>query len=201
MILSKLRELTRVIRLLSDSTLIKDLVARTSHLREIEQIRAEFPTCRIHSNVILNGYATNSLMLASGVGIHAGSILSFGDELNGAGKIRIGCRTWIGQYNNLRAGGGEIVIGSDCLISQFCTLVASNHGASRETPIIQQAPQRDRCGVTLGDDIWLGAGVVVTPGVRIGSGAIIGAGSVVTKDVPSYEIWVGVPARRIGTRS
>ena len=97
-------------------------------------------------------------------------------------------------------GAGDIVIGAGCLISQFCTLVASGHGTDRNMPIQNQTPPQERRGITLGDDVWLGAGVTITPGVEVGTGAIIGAGSVVTKDVAEYEIWAGVPAKQIGLR-
>jgi len=50
------------------------------------------------------------------------------------------------------------------------------------------------------DNAWLGMGVRVMDGVRIGEGAVVGANSVVTKDVPSYHIAVGSPARIIGER-
>ena len=145
-------------------------------------------------------YQADLLLLAPLSRIEAGSILSFGDAVNGQGKISIGEKSWIGQYNNLRAGGGDIRIGTGCLISQFCTLVASNHGTDRSLPIQQQSPSTDRRGIILGDDVWLGAGVVVTPGVTIGNGAVIGANAVVTHDVPDYEIRAGVPARKIGER-
>lgn len=52
----------------------------------------------------------------------------------------------------------------------------------------------------VGEDAWIGAGAIVIAGVKIGRGAIIGAGSVVTKDVPEYEIYAGIPARKIGER-
>ena len=45
-----------------------------------------------------------------------------------------------------------------------------------------------------------GAGVTVMPGVSIGSGAVIGANAVVTRDVPEFEIYAGVPACKIGER-
>ena len=47
----------------------------------------------------------------------------------------------------------------------------------------------------IGNDVWLGANVVVLQGVKIGNGAIIGANSVVTKDVPDYAIAVGIPSK------
>lgn len=54
--------------------------------------------------------------------------------------------------------------------------------------------------LTIGNDVWIGAGVSVKAGLSIGDGAVIGAGSVVTHDVPPYEIWAGNPARLIRKR-
>ena len=55
--------------------------------------------------------------------------------------------------------------------------------------------------ITIGDNCWLGGGVIVCPGVRIGNGAIIGAGSVVTRDIPADSVAVGNPARVTRTLS
>ncbi|WP_419343126.1 alpha/beta fold hydrolase [Achromobacter sp. PD1] len=52
-----------------------------------------------------------------------------------------------------------------------------------------------RGGVTIGHDVWIGAGAKIMSGVTIGTGAVIGAGSVVSRDVGSYEIWAGNPAQ------
>lgn len=49
--------------------------------------------------------------------------------------------------------------------------------------------------ITLHDNVWLGAGVIVLPGVTIGADTVVGAGSVVTKDLPSGVVAVGTPAR------
>lgn len=54
--------------------------------------------------------------------------------------------------------------------------------------------------VTIGNDVWIGHGAVITPGVNIGHGAVIGANAVVTKDVAPYRIVGGVPARIIRKR-
>ncbi len=49
--------------------------------------------------------------------------------------------------------------------------------------------------IIIGNDVWIGAGVVVMPSVKIGNGAIIGANAVVTTDIPDYAIAIGVPAK------
>lgn len=54
--------------------------------------------------------------------------------------------------------------------------------------------------IHIGNDVWGGAGCQIMRGVTIGDGAILGAGSVVTHDVGPYEIWAGVPAKKIGQR-
>jgi len=59
---------------------------------------------------------------------------------------------------------------------------------------------RRRQRVVIGNDTWLGHGVVIMPGVRIGNGAVVGSNSVVTKDVPPYAIVAGAPARIIRQR-
>jgi acetyltransferase-like isoleucine patch superfamily enzyme len=51
--------------------------------------------------------------------------------------------------------------------------------------------------VTIRSRAVIGGGVVICPGVTIGEGAMIGAGAIVTKDVPDYQAWAGVPAKRI----
>ena len=52
--------------------------------------------------------------------------------------------------------------------------------------------------IDVGDEAWLGAGVIIFPGIKIGKCAVIGAGSVVMQDVPDYTIVVGTPAKKIG---
>ncbi|HEY7220208.1 MAG TPA: DapH/DapD/GlmU-related protein, partial [Candidatus Binatia bacterium] len=55
-------------------------------------------------------------------------------------------------------------------------------------------------GIDIGEDVWIGAGCKVLDGVRIGKGAVIGAGSVVTKNIGSYAVAVGVPATVVRSR-
>lgn len=94
----------------------------------------------------------------------------------------------------------RIEIGSDSLIASGCKFIDHDHAmAVGEGPMNKQ-PCPD-APIVLGEDVWLGVNVVVLKGVVIGQGAVVGAGAVVTKSVPAYEIWAGIPARKIGERA
>lgn len=116
-------------------------------------------------------------------------------------KLFIGGGTYIGEYNNIRASGGIIRIGNNCSISQHISMIASNHGIALGINISSQEWDESKTGITIDDDVWIGANSVILPGVHIHSGAVIGAGSVVTKDIPANAIAVGNPARVIKFRT
>jgi acetyltransferase-like isoleucine patch superfamily enzyme len=99
----------------------------------------------------------------------------------------------------VRATGGLIQIGNHCLIGQGVSLIASNH-QYKAGHIYWQLPwDETKTGVTVGNNVWVGCGVIILPGCVIGDNAIIGAGSVVTKCVPPATIWAGNPARQLRT--
>lgn len=148
---------------------------------------------------IVRARTSNAIELGSGVAIGAGTLLIATAEKStlplNLSHLRIGAGTAINEYCNLRACGGSIEIGKKCLLAQFVTIVASNHGTRRGTPMIDQYWADAPHSVWIGDDVWLGAGVIVLPGARIGGGAVIAAGAVVRGDIPSGQVWGGVPAR------
>lgn len=112
------------------------------------------------------------------------------------GKLTIADGVSIGAHANIRAAGGEIFIGRNSLIAQGVSLIASNHSI-KPGEIYSALPWDDtKTGVFIDENVWIGAGVIVLPGCSIGKNSVIGAGSVVTKNVPSNEIWIGVPARQ-----
>lgn len=93
----------------------------------------------------------------------------------------------------------SIYIGRNVLIGPNVVFRASNHAFKRRDTIIRQ--QGHKPGrIIVGDDVWIGANAVILPNVDVGMGAVIGAGSVVNKEVASYTIVGGVPAKQIGTR-
>lgn len=114
--------------------------------------------------------------------------------------LTIGTNTYIGEYNNLRAAGGRLTIGNNCLISQHITIVTSNHNIKKMHLIQEQAWTDKNNYVTICNDVWIGANSVILPGVTINIGAVIAAGTIVTKDVPPYAIVAGNPAKIIKYR-
>lgn len=115
-------------------------------------------------------------------------------------SLFIGENTSINEYCNIRASGCQISIGDDCLFGQFATIIGSNHGIAPHSLIREQAWDATKTGINVGNDVWIGSHAVILPGVNIGNGAVIAAGAIVNRDVPSFEIWGGVPARKISSR-
>jgi acetyltransferase-like isoleucine patch superfamily enzyme len=101
----------------------------------------------------------------------------------------------------LWAGGsiGRIEIGDFVSLAPGVFVTASDYQFVPGMPFRDQ-PKRER-DIRIGNDVWLGAHVVVTAGVTIGDGCIVGAGAVVTRDLPAGCIAGGVPARVIGERT
>ena len=74
------------------------------------------------------------------------------------------------------------------------------YGRYFENAPFENSPLRQNRPVVIGNDVWIGANVVILPGVHIGNGAILAAGAVITKNVDDYAIVGGVPAKTIRYR-
>jgi acetyltransferase-like isoleucine patch superfamily enzyme len=103
------------------------------------------------------------------------------------------CSIWAGD------SVGRIRLGRHALLGPEVFITASNYQIRPGTPVMNQ-PKVEK-DVLIGDDVWLGARVVVVAGVEIGEGSIVGASSVVTKSLPAGSIAAGNPAKIIGQRS
>jgi acetyltransferase-like isoleucine patch superfamily enzyme len=90
-------------------------------------------------------------------------------------------------------------VGNDCLIASGCKFIDHDHGMSVDDGPMRTLPC-PAAEINVEDDVWIGFNAVVLKGVTIGRGAVVAAGAVVNKSVPPYEIWGGIPARRIGSR-
>jgi acetyltransferase-like isoleucine patch superfamily enzyme len=121
-------------------------------------------------------------------------------SLRHAYNIHLGERTRVQPYCVLWASpNGRIVVGEDTGLGPGTMIFASNHTFVPGTPYHQQPwVEKD---VTIGKDVWVGAGCILVAGVRVGDGVVLAAGSVVTKDIPPSCIAGGVPARVLGSRA
>ena len=81
-----------------------------------------------------------------------------------------------------------------------CMIYTSNHGMDRTDIPMWKQQSTEVEPVVIGNDVWIGARVIILPGVHIGDGCVIGAGSVVTKDVEEYTVVAGNPAKFIRKR-
>lgn len=90
---------------------------------------------------------------------------------------------------------GKITIGKHCFIGPNCQLYTPNHHPSN-VKLRREGWQYDR-PITIGDDCWFGGSVILLPGVTLGDNVVVGAGSVVTHDLPSNVVAAGNPARII----
>jgi acetyltransferase-like isoleucine patch superfamily enzyme len=121
-------------------------------------------------------------------------------SLRNGERIKIGAYSHIGGRCSIWAGDsvGRITLGRHALLGPEVFITASNYQTKPGTPVMDQ-PRLER-DVVIGDDVWLGARVMVVAGVEIGDGCIIGASSVVTRSIPAGSIAVGIPARIVGRR-
>lgn len=113
-------------------------------------------------------------------------------------RMVIGDDSWIGQDCFLHSAGG-IAIGRSVGVGPRVCILTSQHRPSDPREPVLHSPV-EFAPVVLEDGCDIGVNATILPGVTIGRGAIVGAGAVVNRSVPPYEVWGGVPARRIGDR-
>jgi maltose O-acetyltransferase len=110
-------------------------------------------------------------------------------------NIVVGARTFA-NFGLVALDVAPITIGDDVQIGPNVQLLTPTHP-------VEPTPRRDKWEaakpITIGNNVWLGGGVIVLPGVTIGDNTVVGAGAVVTKDLPADVIAVGNPAKVIGT--
>lgn len=126
----------------------------------------------------------NQCMIAAGCFLHGP--LTLGDEV----AINHGC--------SFDGGSKGISIGNQTRIANNVTIYAFNHGMAPNQAIYKQKSHSK--GVSIGQDVWIGAQAGIVDGVTIGDHAVIGMGCMVSKDVPAWAIVVGNPMRIIGDR-
>lgn len=118
-------------------------------------------------------------------------------EISFMPEIMIGSDCHIGAFNHITCVN-KIVIGDGFVSGKWVTITDNSHGdtdietlqmAVSKRPIVSKGP------VIIGKNVWIGDKATILPGVTIGDGVVVGANSVITKDVPSYCVVGGNPAK------
>ena len=136
------------------------------------------------------------------------AVIGEGSFMLGPIHFHYGCHTQIGShcfmnFNFTVQDDAKVTIGDHCNFGPNVTIVTPLHpmlGEERRGLMCNDGVERFLCyakPVTIGNDCWFGANVVVCPGVTIGNNCVIGAGSVVTRDIPDNSFAAGTPAKVI----
>ena len=153
----------------------------------------------LHSRALVSLLAR--VQLGNEVSFGRGTVVkSFAVVQSSGGKVRFGRQCAISSFTHVSTGSGNVIAGDYVRIAPNCTLVGGTKEVHARGILIKDQPESEARGLWIGDDVLIGAGVVVLPGSRIERGAVIGAGSVVSGTVPEYAIVAGVPAKVIGKR-
>ncbi|MCQ8879747.1 sugar O-acetyltransferase [Pseudoalteromonas shioyasakiensis] len=161
----------------------------------LEQRKAAHETCRLFAKSPSKGNLKRIKGLFTQCG--EGVIIEAGFHCDYGSQVQIGDRTFINincTVLDAPINEGAISIGDDCLIGPNVQLLAVSHAVS---PTERLKKENFTTPITIGNNVWIGAGVIVLAGVSIDDNAVVGAGSVVTKDIAANTVVAGNPAVKI----
>lgn len=131
--------------------------------------------------------------VASGINMPFGSTIHIGANFFNPANITIGFDTIIGDHCFLD-GRAPLKIGNHVGIASQVLIYNDEHD-------INSADYGNSYGpVEIGDYVFIGPRAIILPNIKIGKGAVVAAGAVVTKNIPDFEIWGGIPAQKISDR-
>jgi maltose O-acetyltransferase len=112
-------------------------------------------------------------------------------------SIKIGDNFFMGRNCHLAS---NLVVGDDVMLGSYVSFVGGDHKIDNISTTMNKSGRDELLTIIIEDNVWIGQGATVLHGVKINSGAVIAAGSIVTKDVPSFAVYGGNPAKLIRYR-
>jgi acetyltransferase-like isoleucine patch superfamily enzyme len=153
--------------------------------------RGAFLRWPVHGNV-LSALREGRLEIGAQTVFEAGVWITAPDQA----RVRIGSGCFL-NLGVMVASMALVEIGDHCMFANGCFISDAAHRFDDpELPVPWQG-FTTKGPTRVGDNVWCGAGVVITSGVTVGRRSVIGANSVVTQDIPPYSIAAGAPARVI----
>jgi acetyltransferase-like isoleucine patch superfamily enzyme len=114
------------------------------------------------------------------------------------GIVIIGSNVSI-NYGSILYGHGGLTIGNDTRVAAYSMFIPMNHVFDDKDILIRNQPTSKE-GISIGQDVWIGARATILDGVFVGDGAVIGACSVVTKNIDKHGVYAGNPAKFLRMR-
>lgn len=114
-----------------------------------------------------------------------------------AKDVKLGAWSYVGPGSIIYP---KVSIGRYTFLANDVLIIGGDHNFRNPDLPIPFAGREELLPTNIGEDVWIGARSIIMTGLAIGDGAIVAAGAVVTKDIPPYEIWAGIPAKKIGMR-
>lgn len=170
---------------------------KTAELYRYIALRLRYPQLRTGLVFMGRGVEINILPNAQ---VHFGKRVHFLSNFSGifGGAVEIGDNVFFNKGCHVVALN-SLVIGDNSLFGEMVSIHDENHATDiNSTPLASRGIVA--VPVVIGRNVWVGAKVTILQGVQIGDNAVIGANAVVTHDIPSNSVAVGIPAKVVKNR-
>lgn len=124
-------------------------------------------------------------------------------KIEGGLGVHIGKGVHVSSFCHLNIGGGKLWVGDYVALTSGVKIHTGSNTPAGQSMSSSAPPHMqviERGEVTIGDYAFIGSGAQILMNVTVGEYAVVGAGAVVTKDVPAWTCWMGLPARMVGRR-
>lgn len=162
---------------------------RILRLNQLENVEINY-SAKISPKAIIHVDKHSSLKIGKNVTIKPNAVIHTGPN----GKIHISNNCSI-NYNSVLYGHFGLYIGQNTRIAANSVIIPANHKFDKNISITEQGIEG--LGIYISEDVWIGANCTILDNVSIGQHSVIGAGAVVTRNIPSNSVAIGVPAKVI----